>query len=196
MKLSAEEYQVIGDPSQLGVQEALFAVLHETEEDTATTDPVAAKLMGWDDLTEVAARSKVIEAVATGEVGIDLSEDDVPGLWLDPVTEARIVRRYNYWNLHRKGGEVFHAHVENEEAYARQAVRQFIYDNDGDLPTWDDVVDSICDLLGSECYQSGGNHIALNALDAGAIYMTSHPTRSQALHFDLAEEGNHDGLES
>ena len=39
-------------------------------------------------------------------------------------------------------------------------------------------------------------HIALDALDAGAIYMTSHPTRTEVVRFDVTDDHEPEGLES
>jgi hypothetical protein len=193
--MSHDEYEVIGDPSELLVQEAVFAAMHDTDQSTVATDDVVARLMALVDLSAHDARRRVTTAIRNADVGVTVTADDA-ALWIDPVTAARIERRYNYWTLHKQGSATFHAHVANEEWHARCALRQWSHAHDNELPTWDDLVGELCEMLGAECSRSGGNHIALNALDAGAIYMTSHPTRTAEVRFATTEDTDPEGLES
>ncbi len=195
MKFTEEEYRVIGDPSERLVQEAIFAVAHESDEDASTED-VVAKLMEWEDVTEVQARQRVIDAIAEAEVGITIANDLTAEVWLDPVTEARIKRRYIYMTAHEQGHESFICHFDDEQWIARCALRTWMADNDAELPTWNELLFAVTDYIGSEDNNLGPAHIILNALDAGAIYMTSHPTRSEVVYFDVAEDDEPEGLES
>lgn len=190
--MTEEEFRVIDNPSERCVQEAVFAVDYKTG-DVALINDVVEHLAELVSVSMHDARRRVMAAIADDEVGVTATEDGFD-LWLDPVTEARIERRYNYWVLHKQGSDGFHPHVANEDWHARCGLRQWTYDHDGNLPTWDELVDAICELLGSECSRSGGKHIALNALDAGAIYMTAQPTRMLDVRFDLDESDQPEGL--
>jgi len=194
VKFTEEEYKVIGNPSERLVQEAIYAVLHDSDEDASTED-VVAKLMEWEDITEVQARQRVIDAIADAEVGITIAHDLSAEVWLDPVTEARIERRCTYFTEHERGNDSFHAHFKDEGWHARCALRSFVHDHDGELPTWHQLVAALADHL---CFEntSGVAHIALNALDAGAIYMVSHPTRSNLVRFATTEDTEPEGLDS
>ena len=187
MKFTEEEHLVLGDPSERMVQEALFAVVWATEDD-GTAEALVNKLCAWESITEHQARHRIMEAVADGEVGVTINDDLTIGLWLDPVTEARIERRHNYHALHKQGSDVFHPHVADEDWHARCAIRSWSHDHDGDLPTWHDLIEELSAMLGSECSRSGAKHITLNALASDAIYMTGHPTRSETVRFATTED--------
>ena len=195
MKFTEEEYRVIGDPSERLVQEALFAVVYENEEE-ATTNDVVARLMGLAKVSEVEARQRVIDAIAADEVGITVANDLTAEVWLDPVTEARISRRYTYFDQHDRGSDTFRAHIENEEWIARCALRSWVHDAEGELPNWHELLAAIAEHLGLEEQSLASAHIALDALDAGAIYMTSHPTRTEVVRFDVTDDHEPEGLES
>ncbi len=195
MKFTEEEFRVIGDPSERLVQEALFAVVYENEEE-ATTNDVVARLMKMIGIREVEARQRVIDAIADEEVGVTVANDLTGEVWLDPVTEARISRRYTYFDQHDRGSDTFRAHIENEEWIARCALRSWIHDTQGELPSWDELLAAIAEHLGLEEPGLAAAHIALNALDAGAIYMTSHPTRTEVVRFDVTDDHEPEGLES
>jgi hypothetical protein len=195
LKFTDEEYRVIGNPSERMVQEAIYALAYDSDDDPATED-VVAKLMEWEDISEVQARQRVIDAIADAEVGITIANDLTAEIWLDPVTEARIRRRYIYMTAHDRGHESFICHFDDEQWIARCALRTWMADHDAELPTWDDLLFAISEHIGSEHHHLGPSHIALNALDAGAIYMTSDPTRSEVVYFDVFDDSEPEGLES
>jgi hypothetical protein len=194
VKFTKEEFEVIGDPSERLVQEAIYAVAWDADE--VSTNDVVAKLVEWESLTEVEARQRVIDAIAAEEVGVSVANDLTAELWLDPVTEARIERRYTYHVEHGRGSDVFRAHIENEQWIARCALRSWVHDTEGELPNWHELLAAITEHLGLEEQNLGPAHIALNALDAGAIYMTSHPTRTEVVRFDVTDDHGPEGLES
>ena len=137
-----------------------------------------------------------IDAIAADEVGITVANDLTAEVWLDPVTEARISRRYTYFDQHDRGSDTFRAHIENEEWIARCALRSWVHDTEGELPNWHELLAAIAEHLGLEEQSLASAHIALNALDAGAIYMTSHPTRTEVVRFDVTDDQEPEGLES
>lgn len=195
MKFTEEEYRVIGNPSERLVQEAIYAVVHGSDEDASTED-VVAKLMDWEAITEVQARQRVIDAIAQAEIGITIANDLTAEVWLDPVTEARIKRRYIFMTAHEQGHESFICHFADEQWIARCALRTWMAESEGELPTWHELLFAISEHIGSEHHNLGPTHIALNALDAGAIYVTSHPTRSEVVYFDVAKDAEPEGLDS
>ena len=61
---------------------------------------------------------------------------------------------------------------------------------------WHELLAAIAEHLGLEEQSLASAHIALDALDAGAIYMTSHPTRTEVVRFDVTDDHEPEGLES
>lgn len=87
-------YLEIGEASDLGVQEAVFAALYEDE--APTMSYVARFLAEGYGISDGEARDRINEALAAGEVVAHLSDDAEP-VWhlaLDPLVLCQIRRRY------------------------------------------------------------------------------------------------------
>lgn len=162
--------EVLGDPTELGVVEAVWACNHEGRE--ATIPAVTAALrrlhMQWgQDLTTKEAQRLIRRAVFAGEVSqedrtLSITEEDA----------ARTQRRYRYWRL-QLHGVVFLPlyHWPDENIIARRAVEDW-YSANHYPPTWNELNETMTAEVGD---WDVANQMAHNAFLCGAIQDAGEP---------------------
>lgn len=187
MTLTEEQYRVVGDPSELWVQEAVFYAMKRTRPteclcrpiDPVTVETVVGVLMRAEPILVDEAMDRVFVAIRRGEVGhfVNTVYDDRPlMLTLDLFTFLRLERRAWFWShtdetiAARNGLEcrTIPAHLPNECAVVRAAIWEWL-DTFDEAPQIEGLVGMVLHLSD---YQERGEaiHAILNALDAGAVF--------------------------